>query len=211
MHDFFKAFVKEPITAKHYEAAAKVLGCEVATIKAVAKVESPRGAFDKQDRCTILYERHVFARCTNPLGRFDASYPYLSGYRKPYGPGEYGSFDEQYVKLDGAYELDPVAALKACSWGRFQILGENFQACGFGDVESFVAKMCRSERAHLDVFVAFIASSGSRLTALRNNDWTTFARMYNGPNFASFQYDTKLAEAYRVAKGATEVAGDSHA
>ena len=202
--DYFDAFVLDGIDSADYRDAAALLGCKPAAIKAVAMVESPvglfdgdpNGSFDEYNRPLILYERHVFARCTDPKGKYDVAHPDLSGFRKPYGPGGYGKYTAQYAKLDRAYELDPEAALKACSWGMFQILGENYSACGFGDVESFVTKMCRSEDAQLDVFCAFINSNQRLLHAIRREDWVGFAYNYNGPDYRLFSYDQKLTAAF---------------
>ncbi len=40
-------------------------------------------------------------------------------------------------------------------------------------------------------------ASASRENALKNKDWGTFARLYNGPAYAQNKYDIKLAEAYQ--------------
>ena len=41
-----------------------------------------------------------------------------------------------------------------------------------------------------------VASSPARLQALRNKDWAGFALRYNGPEYAKFSYDKKMAAAY---------------
>lgn len=194
--DFFAAYTGAAVGEADFAAAAQALQCEVAAVKAVAEVESRGAGFDAQKRPTILYERHVFARCTVPPGKFDAAAPDLSGFRKPYAPGTYGNKDQQYVKLARAMQLDPVAALKAPSWGMFQILGENHQSCGFASVQEFVKAMTVSEAEHLKAFVAFVRSNGRLLQAIRQKNWAAFAASYNGPAFATFKYDTKMAAAY---------------
>ena len=205
--DYFKAFVLDGIEAADYRDAAAFLGCKPAAIKAVAMVESPmglfdgdpNGSFDIYNRPLILYERHVFARNTDPKGKYDVEHPGLSGFRKPYGPGGYGTYAAQYDKLERAYTLDPEAALKACSWGAFQILAENYAACGFGDVESFVTKMCRSESAQLDILCTFINGNQRLLHALRREDWVGFSYNFNGPDYRLFGYDTKFVTAFETA------------
>jgi hypothetical protein len=193
--DFFAAYTGEPVTLEAYNRAAQTLGCEVAAVQAVADVESRGTGFDAQRRPTILYERHVFSRCTVPKGKFDGSNPDLSSH-EPYARGTFGTGDQQYVKLARAYALDPVAALKAPSWGMFQILGENHKACGFATVTDYVRAMTTSQVAHLNAFVAFVRSSPRMLQAIRNRDWATFASVYNGPGYATYQYDKKIAAAY---------------
>ena len=193
--DFFSAYTGAPLTDADYAQAAQALGCEAAAIKAVAEVETRSAAFDSSNRPTILYERHIFAKCTVPPGKFNAAYPDISAVNG-YGPGGYGTQSQQYGKLARAYQLDPDAALKAPSWGKFQILGTNHRECGYATVAEFVKAMTISEREHLLAFVKFVASSPARLQALRNKDWPGFALRYNGADYAKFAYDKKMAAAY---------------
>lgn len=52
----------------------------------------------------------------------------------------------------------------------------------------------------LDLFVRFI--KGNKWDVfLRNKDWGSFARRYNGPGYAQNKYDKKLAAAYEKYKG----------
>ncbi len=56
---------KQRLSNDDYCRAADKLQCEVASIKAVASVESRGNGFDMQDRPKILFERHKFAKYTN--------------------------------------------------------------------------------------------------------------------------------------------------
>ncbi|MDD4881534.1 MAG: N-acetylmuramidase domain-containing protein [Gallionellaceae bacterium] len=69
-----------------------------------------------------MYERHYFHRLTN--GKYSKKHPDISNSLS----GGYGKFSAQYGKLERAFNLDPEAALKSASWGRFQIMGNNHQA-----------------------------------------------------------------------------------
>ncbi len=169
-------------------AAARGLGCDEAAVRAVIDVESG-GGFDASGRPKILFERHCFHRLTG--GRFDAGYPDISASNW----GGYGRSSAQYDRLDRAAALDRDAALRSASWGMFQIMGDNFRAAGFGDVEAFVAAMMESEDRHLDAFCAFVNARGL-VRALARCDWRAFARGYNGPAFAKNRYEARLAEAY---------------
>jgi N-acetylmuramidase-like protein len=174
-----------------YDRAAKALDVEVNAIKAVADVETKGNAFDEEGRPRILYERHYFHELTH--GRYDKHHPTVSSATR----GGYGKFSIQYKKLEEAYALDPTAALKSASWGRFQIMGRYFQAAGFASVQLFVLSLTRSEENHLIAFTNFVKADKSANKALKKKDWATFARHYNGPGYKDNKYDTKLEEAYK--------------
>jgi hypothetical protein len=191
------------LTDDDYAAAAEQLGHGVTVkhMKASKRVEAPRGAFDDNGRPSILYERHVFSRNTNPKGRFNATHPNLSAL-KGYGPGGYGSFNAQYGKLELAYALDPEAAFEACSWGAFQVLGENATALGYESARAMAVELAKSEAAHLDSYVRFIKVNGlaeelGRCRAGDPDSCIPFVSGYNGSGFRSFGYHHKFAEALR--------------
>jgi N-acetylmuramidase len=189
------------LQAADFAAAAGVLQCEVAAIQAVATVETgAQGAFDAQGRPTILFERHYFSRLTG--GAYDATNPDISNTV----PGGYGPFSAQYPKMIRAATLDPNggtldAALRSASWGMFQIMGDNFKGAGYSNAEDFIAALRTGSGAHLNAFVKFIMADPVKLTAIRAKNWAGFAARYNGPDYASHQYDTRLAAAYAQAQG----------
>ena len=181
------------LTEDQLNAAAQLLGCEVAAVKAVVKTElGVRSAFDAQGRPTILYERHYFHKLTQ--GKYDKSDPDLSS---PLAGG-YDKFSEQYPKLERAMKLDKAAALKSASWGAFQIMGANHVAAGHASVDSFVAAMKRSVADQADAFVNFVKSDAVLKKSICEKDWTTFAKRYNGPGYAKNAYDTKMKENYEA-------------
>jgi hypothetical protein len=188
------------LSDKDFEDAAKTLDVEVAMIRAVAEVESPRGPFDDMGRPEILFERHYFHRLTG--GKHDKAHPDISNA----DAGGYGKFSAQYGKLERAYALDRDAALRSASWGRLQIMGNNFKAAGFASAADFALAMTRSEAEHLKAFVSFIKSDANMHAALKKKDWEGFAKKYNGPGYKKYDYDTKLKDAYD--KLAPKPAGD---
>lgn len=190
------------LTDDDFEWAADELGNGVTDrhIRASKTVEAPRGAFDDTGKPSILYERHVFARNTSPKNRFDASHPSISG--GAYGPGGYGAFSAQYAKLEQAYALDPVAALEACSWGAFQVLGENAVSLGYASALDMVLQLAASEREHLESYVRFIKTNGladelGRCRAGAPETCVPFVSAYNGSAWRRFNYAAKFAEALR--------------
>lgn len=192
---------KAPLTEKDWQAAASELGCEVAAIKAVARVESPKGAFVEDGDPPalvppVLFERHKFSKHTG--GRFDESHPDISNPKW----GGYGPASKQHERLARAAALDRDAALMSASWGRFQILGENFKQAGHQTLQGFINAMYRDEASQLRAFVTFIKNDSRLLAAIRSKAWKTFARWYNGPAYAEHGYDERMADAYAEERAA---------
>jgi hypothetical protein len=193
--------VRPLLTNTDFERAAATLGVPVAAVRAVCEVEAPNGGFDSRDQPRILFEGHVFHRLTG--GIYDAKYPtisYPTWTRKFYARG--ADADErnrgEHDRLDGAVQLRRAAALMSASWGKFQIMGENYALAGHTDLQSFINAMFKDEASQLDAFVQFVmhAGGGKMWKALKARDWPEFARRYNGPAYAENQYDTKLSDAF---------------
>lgn len=203
-------------------------------LKAFAEVESGgRSSFwrlNKSDGAfipAILYERHYFSDKSHH--KYDATHPdisWLTGYRKrtllgqddkkmPDGIVEatdiYSDYSSSYLRLINAYRLDPDAALMACSWGKFQIMGANFALCGQSDVVKFVDMMCASEASQIELVAEFIQRKPrawknprnkalgleiSLWDAVKTKDWAAIAFNYNGSGYRTYSYDTKLKAAY---------------
>ena len=184
------------LTDADYSAVATALGCEVAAIKAVAEVESAGDAFFSNGQPKILFEAHIFSRLTKRA--YDVSHPTISS--RSWNRALYAGGIAEYKRLEQALQLDVSAALQSASWGRFQIMGFNYQACGYSLVENFVKDMFQSQAKQLDAFAAFLKHNGLD-KHLKNKDWAAFAKGYNGPEYAANKYDVKMKDAYeRYAK-----------
>ena len=170
-----------------YITAANLLGCEVAAVKAVAEVESSGGGFLANGKPKILFERHYFYRLTN--GKYSAQNPDISNRSS----GGYTS--NEYARLDKASALDRNAALQSASWGKFQIMGENWKALGYTTLQEFINAMFANETEHLMAFVKFVKVNKLD-DELRRKDWAGFARGYNGSGYAKNKYDQKMKTAY---------------
>lgn len=180
------------LTQADWQRAATTLGVDVAAIKAVAEVEAPRTGFLADGRARILFEAHQFSSRTE--GAYDRSHPSISSPR--WNRELYQGGAAEYTRLEQAMALNGDAALESASWGRFQIMGFNHEAAGYGNVREFVAAMQQGEGRQLDAFVSFIQADPAMHRALRNHDWASFAAAYNGPGYAANQYDTRMAAAY---------------
>jgi hypothetical protein len=75
------------------------------------------------------------------------------------------------------------------------VLGENHVAAGFETVQAMVTAMVEGEPAQLAAMIDFIKANHLD-DELRAHNWPALARGYNGPNYAKFGYDTKLAAAF---------------
>jgi lysozyme family protein len=75
-------------------------------------------------------------------------------------------------------------------------MGENFAEAGFAGVEAMVAAMSSSEDQQLGAMANFLIANKLHLS-LRSHDWATFARGYNGPNYAINRYDVRLNAEYQ--------------
>jgi hypothetical protein len=115
---------------------------------------------------------------------------------------EYGTFS--YQRLRRAYKLNKDAALMACSWGAFQIMGSNFKSLGYDSVRAMVKAFSRSELAHLEGFAMFIKSDSEMLSALQNDDFATFARRYNGSGYKQNSYDTVMAKHFNALEASSK-------
>lgn len=179
--------IDKKLTEQDYRNAAKILSCDVATIKAVAEVESRNGGFNKDGTPKILFEGHWFWRLTK--GKHGKnSYSYPKWVRTYYNLN-------QHKRLGKAAEKDRQAALQSASWGLFQIMGFNYKKCGYKSVQHFVNAMYHSEGMQLVAFCNFIKNSNLD-DELRSKQWAKFAYRYNGPGFKKNKYDEKLAKAY---------------
>lgn len=177
-----------PLSAQGFsEARGAMGGVPQEALWAVLAVETSGCGFLPDRRPKILFERHKFAHHTNH--QYDASHPDISG---PWDPAAYGAMGaHQYERLAVAIGLDRAAALKSASWGLGQIMGENFQAAGYPDIEAMVADFVIGEDRQLMGMARFI-SAGGLGAALVACDWADFASHYNGPNYAVNHYDQHL-------------------
>lgn len=226
LDEFLDTFVGGEVSQADIEAAAKEIQCEAGLIYAIAKQESAHSSFIKIGTRmvpTILYERHQFRNHTRPSKKapspYEASAPDICGpaYARAkknkkgewtnlksggvltendvYGPS--GIF--QYKRLSKAYQLSPEAALMACSWGKFQIMGFNYKAAGFNDVRSFTKAMSRSDAEHIKAFLKFAKSKDILLTGLRTKNFEKIAEGHNGENWRGInpEYAANIEKFYK--------------
>jgi hypothetical protein len=184
------------LTEDDFNWARDRIGCDIAAIKAVCDVESPRAGFLRSGRPTLLFESHTFSQRTH--GDFDGSHPEVS---QPHWVHDYGQGgDHQYDRMAIAMKLNLNAALESASWGRFQIMGWHWKDLGYASIQDFVAKMYSSERAQLEAFVTFVMNNAQLREAIIAKNWPLVARIYNGTGQVP-QYAAELAADYNKERG----------
>ncbi len=190
------------LSDKDITSFAKAFNLEIPVVKAVQEVESSGRGFLADHRPTILFEGHIFWRQLEKRG-IDPR-PLVSGNENVLYPKWTKDFYEgkakEYTRLEKAKNVGTQseileAALASCSWGMFQIMGFNYHLTDTFDVLDYVVKSRRSEAEHLTAFGHFIENT-NLLKPLREKDWTTFARGYNGSGYQQNRYDERLEEAY---------------
>ena len=179
------------LDADGFHAACDALGVAAAELWAVLSVETSGCGYLATRKPKILFERHYFSRLTNH--RYDQQAPDVSN---PQAGGYGAGGEHQYERLDKAYALDATAALQSASWGIGQVMGTSYAVGGFASVDAMVAAMVASEDAQLATMAGFIRTN-NLATALRLHDWPSFARGYNGPNYAQNNYDGQLQANYQ--------------
>ena len=188
------------LTEADFEDAAKVLGSgiEVAIIKAFAEVESGGKSGMNSDGLPIIaFEGHIFRKYSGK--KFDKTHPFLSyKYVKKAGPEWKKNNKNQKTAwniLNTALQLDHKAALQACSWGMFQVMGFNYKSLGYKSIDDFVTAMKAGERGQLAAFVGFCKSNPSIVKAMQSKDFKMMAQLYNGADFGD--YAQRIEKSYK--------------
>ncbi len=191
------------LTPQDFADAATRLGAgiEPALVHAIADVESGgKSGFWASGLPIIAYEGHIFRKYSHRA--YDQSHPLLSyPYRVKAGP-EWRQHnkdqDTAWATLKSAAELDHDAALMACSWGMFQVMGFNYATCGYKSVDAFVDAMKAGEKGQLDAFVGFCRSQSGMIAAMARKDFAAIASSYNGADYGD--YDRRIERAYNKYK-----------
>lgn len=190
---------------EQYKTASSALGCEPEVIEAVViqEIGGKTSTFTSggKTRLKILFERHVFWRELENRGSDPRDLirrdPTLSEIISQQPFGKYGNFATQYRRRERAAGINREAALAACSYSAFQIMGNNFKAAGYETVGDFVDAMERCEpETHLDAFVSFCKINNLD-KFLQARDFESFARHYNGPRYYKRGYHISLARHYQ--------------
>ena len=180
------------LTDQDFTLAGLMIGTGEDEIHAVVDVEAAGRGFDNLNRPKMLFEPHIFYRELGPGPLRDKAVARGLAYQR-WKPGAYPK--DSYPRLEEAMTLHYNAALRSASWGLGQTMGFNHEPCGFITVHDMVLDYMKSEGNQLGGMIRFIVASNLD-RHLRNHDWASFARGYNGPAYAANGYHTKLAKRY---------------
>lgn len=187
------------LTQRDLQELADKLNVSVAHVMAVNAVESRGSGFFENDLAAILYERHVMRRRLIANGLDPA--PFIKGRPNLVNTktGGYSGGVREYERLRQAETIHKVSAQESCSWGLFQVMGYHWEHLNYASSEEYVGLMQLSEKNHLDAFGRFILADRRLIVALRDGDFKTFAKIYNGPSYAKNNYDVKLKKEAELA------------
>jgi hypothetical protein len=176
------------------------LGIDPAAAVAVLGVEAGGQAFGPSGRMIIRFENHIFY---DQWGQFHpdtffqhfAFSPNQSWQGHGWRPSPARDWQEfhgdqaaEWRVFEFACGLDDTAAKRSISMGAPQIMGFNSTAVGCETVQEMFDCFAGSERDQIIGFFDFVAggtTDSARVLALQQQDFFTFAALYNGSGQAS--------------------------
>lgn len=163
-----------PMSGAAFRAAAARVNCEEALIRAIWEVESSGREFLADGSLIRRFEPHHFPKQHWPAIGFNPR-PGRALWRESLAVKP--AAREAMLRI--AYRLDPVAALRASSWGGSQIMGFNYADSGAMSPQSMVEDMANSADDQLRYTIQLMEKWGLG-PAMRANDGLTIARRWNG-------------------------------
>lgn len=173
----------EAITAEDVERLALDFGCHPADLEAISHVETRGFGWFPDGRMKILFEKHWFHKLLPASLRATATRKRIARKKwvspKKGGYRDQNNADQRYEILEKAIELDETAALQSISMGRYQIMGFNWEICGFSSVEDMWGQFLDSEKNQLRAFANFLRRKGL-VPAIRARKFRNVETVYNG-------------------------------
>ena len=190
--------MSKKLTEAQIAAQAKALVIEVAALRAVIEVECKGSGFNADGAPVILFERHVFRQRLIANGKAVVADKAMR--ERPdlcsKSTGAYGLYSAQHGRLNAAAQYHRDSALESASWGIGQVMGYHWKSLGYPSLQAFINAMYKDEASQLDAMCRYIRVN-NLVNALKNKDWKSFARGYNGTAYAKNSYDVKLGNAYK--------------
>lgn len=164
---------------------------EFPVLKAFLAVESGSRGF-RDGLMVIRMEAHVFNRkCNSDKGTWE---PTRRHNRAINGVSCEGGQVNEHACLRAALALDPECGYEAISMGLPQIMGFNSRHIGYDSARAMFDDFNRGEEIQIRKFIEFISNGEELSTAIKEKDWDTMARIYNGDRTGL--YSGRLQENY---------------
>lgn len=179
---------------------AEAVDIPLANVIAVFNVESRGSGFGPDGRLTVLYEPHVAYKHARRAKEAQAEAPDLfyprwidpKSLRKSQPHAYRTTQEDRWDMIARAAKIDFDAAVRAVSWGRFQVMGYWAEKLDFTDPLHMIEHMYEGEHNHFDVFIRYCTMAGL-LSALRKGDWYGFSRYNSSMTKVRKQYAAKCA------------------
>lgn len=185
--------------------AAKKYDVRPSALLALVEIET-RGIPFEPDGVTprFLFERHIFWReCANKgpavLAKARAQGLAIPAWNRATQYRDQGTPAGRAALLAKAVAVNEEAAYASASWGIPQVMGFNHRIVGYMSAKDMVQAMTGNIEAQIEVFMRFLQRSNI-LQPLRNLDWHTVARLYNGASYAQNGYHRLLPNAFNKYK-----------
>lgn len=194
------------ITDDEIKSIAASFGLTWKHVKTVLLIESAGSGFDSATGLIkIQFEPHVFHKQL-ALKKITSTLKFITGtlYKVIIGTkvieNKVDVQSKEWLAFNAAKTINEDAAYRATSFGLGQIMGFNCSYCGFKTAKEMADNFTISEANQLTGMMNFIKAQPKMFNALKTCDWDTFARLYNGPAYKKFLYDTKLRNTFNSLK-----------
>ena len=174
------------LTLANIQALAFEFSLPVASIRAIIDVESGGKGFDAlTGKIIIQFEPAWYKRKApyTPTGLWS-----LNGVEKQ---------SKEWIAFNDAFAKNQSAAMESTSIGMMQVMGFHWKLLGFKTVGQMWDYAKVSEINQVRLGLLFIKSNKKMFAALVKKDWATVAYYYNGAQYRRFNYDVRLANAYK--------------
>lgn len=182
-----------------WQQLADTVNLSVAHLRTVVDVETAGRGFDMKGRIEFLFEPHVFYRLIKgDKNKLAAAIKAGCAYPAWKGPGSYPkTVDLRWALYMKAAAIDEDCAIRSASWGLGQIgIDMEYKEAGYSSPQDMIEHLRESEYEQVLGMVRLFQARGLD-RHLREQNWETFARLYNGAAYKKNNYHIKLANTYK--------------
>ena len=188
--------VKAVVTSQNVQGAnERTIDPQV--LEAITRVESSSHGFGEYNRLKIRIEAHLLLDQhygdPDKFREYFKAGPNYEGYIKAHDSGEWIEYHSmgqlgEWRAFEIASLISPRLAILNSSLGAAQIMGFNHERIGYQTVEQMWDAFNRAESSHVIGLLNYVLSDPKLVTAIRNKDWPTIGRLYNGAESAGEKY-----------------------